>query len=135
MSISISYNGTPVASDGTINLGNVFSGSNYSFTLTLTNNDSVNAANNVSLYAYDSATSATALRLVLGGNLSNENVYPSMVTAQIGTSTPVPLSGNSSFLSVGTLAASATQNVTINVNVPAGAVIDDQDFYLDITNT
>ena len=124
-----------VPADGEINVGNVFNNTDVVRHFTITNNTS-NAITNIRVKAYDSQTSKTAYRIILGGNLSNENVYPSMVLASADNVTFVELKGDNAYLTLMPTGTNLDPNNSVDfylkISIPEGAVIDDQDFALSV---
>ncbi len=121
--------------DGNIVVGNVFNNTDVVRHFTVANN-TPNAITNIRIKAYDSQTSKTAYRILLGGNLSNENVYPSMVLASADNVTFTELKGDIAYLTLmptGTnLAPNNSIDFYLKISIPQGAVVDDQDFALSV---
>ncbi len=124
-----------VAVDGTISFGNVFNNTDAIEHFTITNN-LANSITNLIVKAYDSEESLTSYRIILGGNLSNENVYPSMVLASADNVTFVELKGDTSYLTLMPTGTDLNPNNSVDfylkISIPEGAVIDDQDFAVAI---
>lgn len=124
-----------ILADGTISIGNVFNNTDVVREFTITNN-TTNAITNICVKAYDSDASNTAYRIILGGNLSNEDVYPSMVLASADNVTFVELKGDKSYITLMSTGTNLDPNNSVNfylkISIPEGAVIDDQDFALAV---